>query len=84
MQDHQDSRRPDGLERAVAEAVGAVLRRRGADQDLAEILHLLRRQLGKVLAEAPVSGDALDEIVLRARLASLFDAEITRHEAQVS
>jgi hypothetical protein len=74
----------DGLEQALAVAIDMVLRRRAAGQSRAETLKALRWQLEMALAEAPVTGDALDAIAFRARLAALCDAEITRLEARVS
>ncbi|HEY8613541.1 MAG TPA: PilZ domain-containing protein [Roseomonas sp.] len=47
------------------------------------MLQALRWQLETILAEAPVLGNTLEAIALRARLAALFDAEITRHETRV-
>jgi hypothetical protein len=74
----------DGLEQALAAAMDMVLRRREAGQSRAETLKVLRWQLETALAEAPVTGNALDEIAFRARLAALCAAEITRLEARVS
>jgi hypothetical protein len=74
----------DGLAQALAVALDAVLRRRAAGQDRVELLKRLRSQLEKVLTEAPVTGDALEAIAFRARLAALCDAEIAKLEARVS
>jgi hypothetical protein len=48
------------------------------------MLRLLRWQLKQLLAEAPISGTALEEVASRARLAALSDAEIAKLEARVS
>jgi hypothetical protein len=84
MSDQLDSSAGDGLEQALAVAIDAVLMRRAVGQSQAETLKVLRWQLEMALAEAPVTGDALDAIAFRARLAALCDAEITRLEARVS
>jgi hypothetical protein len=83
MSDQLDPSAGDGLERALAVAIDMVLRRRAAGQSRAETLKVLRWQLEMALAEAPITGDTLDAIAFRARLAALCDAEITRLEARV-
>jgi hypothetical protein len=84
MKAQRNSLAGDGLERALAVALDAVLRRKAAGQDQVETLKALRWQMGRVLAEAPVTGDALEAIAFRARLAALCDAEIAKLEARVS
>jgi hypothetical protein len=73
----------DGLEQAIALALDAVLRRRLVGRNQAEMLKVLRWQLEKVLAEAPSEGDAMEVLTVRARLAALCAAEITKIEARV-
>jgi hypothetical protein len=83
MQERLNSSAGDRLKQAVVVAIEAVLSRRGLGRDQAEMLRILRQQLGQVLAEAPVRGDAVDGIAFRARLAALSNAEIDRLEAGV-
>jgi hypothetical protein len=71
------------LEQALATALHTVLRQRAAVGGQAETLKILRRQLGKVLAEAPFEGDAIEAIAFRARLAALCGTEIAKLEARV-
>ncbi len=82
MKDRVSQPAGDGLEQAVAVALETVVRRREVRQDQAEMLRVLRRQLGQVLAEAPVRGNALDGIAFRARLAALLEDEIGKLEAR--
>ncbi|WP_424140333.1 hypothetical protein [Roseomonas chloroacetimidivorans] len=84
MPDQFDLPSRDRLEQALATALQTVLRQRAAVEGQAETLKILRSQLGKVLAEAPFEGDAIETIAVRARLAALCDAEITKLEARVS
>jgi hypothetical protein len=84
MPDQFDPSIDDRLEQALAIAVQTVLKRRSAIGEQAETLKVLRWQLEKVLAQAPISGDALEAIAFRARLAALCEAEIAKVEARVS
>jgi hypothetical protein len=83
MRDEVDPASEDGLEKAVAVALEVVLRRGEGEYERAEMLKVLRWQLGHVLAKTPVEGDALQAIAFRARLAALFNAEFDRCEAQI-
>jgi hypothetical protein len=74
----------DGLERALAVALDAMLRRRVAGQGQVETLKTLRWQMDRVLTEAPITGDTLEAIAFRARLAALCGAELAKLEARVS
>jgi hypothetical protein len=84
MRDPFDPPSSDGLEHALTVAFETVLRRREGGQGQAKMLRLLRSQLEEVLAEAPINGNALEAIALRARLAALCDAELAKLEARVS
>jgi hypothetical protein len=84
MRDQLHSPSANGLERALAVAFEAVLRRRRGRQDQAEMLRLLRWQLEQLLVEAPINGNALEAIVFRARLAALCEDGIAKLEARVS
>jgi hypothetical protein len=74
----------DGLEQALASALGAVLRRREGGQDQAKILRHLSSQLEEVLAKALINGNTVEAIAFRARFAALRHAEIAKLEARVS
>jgi hypothetical protein len=84
MEAQSDLPAGDGLAQALAVAFDVVLRRRAAGHDRVELLKRLRSQLERVLTEAPITGDALEAIAFRARLAALCDAEIAKLEARVS
>ncbi|WP_084698587.1 PilZ domain-containing protein [Muricoccus aerilatus] len=83
MQDGLEPPDDDCLSQAVAEALKRILA--GSEPALApaELLQTLRWQLARVLAEAPITGDGVVGIELRARLACVFEQEITRKEALV-
>lgn len=65
--------------RAVAGALDVILKRTAPGERLA-LIRTLRAQMEQVLAEAPVTGDPVEAIAMRTRLAALFDAEFTRLE----
>jgi hypothetical protein len=91
---HCESRESDMLERsdppdndilqgAVAESLVKLLSRNEYRDDPAEVLRTLRCQLAQVLAEAPTRGSIVDQMNIRAHLASVFEAEISRLEEVV-
>ncbi|TPG37703.1 hypothetical protein EAH89_29925 [Roseomonas nepalensis] len=66
--------------RAVAGALDVMLKRTAPGERLT-LIRTLRAQMEQVLAEAPLTGDPVEAIAMRTRLAALFDAEFTRREA---
>ncbi|WP_043839193.1 PilZ domain-containing protein [Muricoccus aerilatus] len=81
MQDGLNAPGDDSLSLVVAEALKRMLTGREPAQAPAELLQTLRWQLAKVLAEAPMTGGDVAEIDLRARLACVFEQEISKQEA---
>ena len=71
------------LRKAVARAPSALLRGRNPGEDQAGLLAGLRTQLRRVMADAPVSGSAVEAIAVRARLAALRDDEMSKLEARL-
>lgn len=83
MQDGLNTPGDDTLSQAVAEALKRMLVGSNSAQAPAELLQTLRWQLMRVLAEAPMTGDDVVGIKLRACLACVFEQEISKQEALV-
>ena len=74
---------PDDLELMVAASLAGALEAmlsRSKNDDRLSLIRILRSQMTRVLAEAPIKGDPVRAIALRTRMAALFDAEFTRME----
>lgn len=84
MNDGSDLPPEDGLEQMVAASLAGALEgmlSRSEEEDRLALIRTLRSQMARVLAEAPIKGDAVKAIALRTRMAALFKAEFTRMEA---
>ncbi|MFC0387249.1 hypothetical protein [Muricoccus vinaceus] len=84
MPDAWNQPRPSQLHEAVAQALETMLSRPEYLSDQGEMLRLLREQLSTILTEAPIQGDVVNAVAIRAQLATVIDAEIAKLAARVS
>ena len=75
---------PPHLHEAVSQALEAMLSRPEHLSDPGEMLRLMQEQLSTVLAEAPIRGDVVNAVAIRAQLATVIHTEIIKLAARVS